>query len=78
MTETITEKIQYRVEDGIGWLVFNNPSRHNAMSLAMWEAVPRVIEKFLADNAVRVIVLRGAGERAFDTPESHSGDMRSG
>ena len=65
MTETITEKIQSRVEDGIGWLIFNNPARHNAMSLAMWEAVPRVMEKFLADEAVRVIVLRGAGERAF-------------
>ena len=65
MTETITEKIQSRVEDGIGWLIFNNPARHNAMSLDMWEAVPRVMEKFLADEAVRVIVLRGAGERAF-------------
>ena len=65
MTETITEKIQFRVEDSIGWLIFNNPSRHNAMSLDMWEAVHRVMEIFLADEAVRVIVLRGAGNRAF-------------
>lgn len=65
MIETQTEKILAHAEGGIGWLIFNNPTRHNAMSLEMWEAVPRVISAFLADASVRVIVLRGAGEQAF-------------
>jgi enoyl-CoA hydratase len=51
--------------DGIGWLVFNNPERHNAVSLEMWEAARRIIDDFIADEAVRVIVVRGEGGRAF-------------
>jgi enoyl-CoA hydratase len=51
--------------DGIGWLVFNNPERHNAVSLEMWEAAIRIIQDFVADDAVRVIVVRGEGGRAF-------------
>jgi enoyl-CoA hydratase/carnithine racemase len=60
-----TEKMIARKEDGIGWMIFNNPQRHNAMSVDMWEAVPEIMADFAVDDKVRVIVLRGAGERAF-------------
>lgn len=63
--ETGSEKILAETDGPIGWLVFNNPARHNAMSLDMWAAVAPVVARFVADEAVRVIVLRGAGERAF-------------
>ncbi|MBR3189388.1 enoyl-CoA hydratase [Bosea sp. (in: a-proteobacteria)] len=61
----MTDKMIARKADGIGWLVFNNPERHNAVSLEMWEAAIRIIADFRADPQVRVIVVRGAGEKSF-------------
>lgn len=60
-----TDKIQARKEGAVGWLVFNNPERRNAVSLEMWEAVVQALEDFGADPAVRVVVLAGAGDKAF-------------
>ena len=54
-----------RKEGGIGWMIFNQPEKHNAVSLEMWAAVPKIVAAFEADPDVRVIVLAGAGERAF-------------
>ncbi len=65
MSVPFTEKMIVEKESGIGWMIFNNPAKHNAVSLEMWEAVPRILDDFMADDAVRVIVLRGAGEKAF-------------
>lgn len=63
--ETGTPRMRASVDGAIGWIVFNNPERHNALSRDMWEAIPRLIETHAGDLAVRVIVLRGAGDRAF-------------
>ena len=63
--ESYSEKMIAEKEGAIGWLIFNNPNRHNACSLDMWAAVSRIMEQFLADDEVRLIVLRGAGDRAF-------------
>lgn len=60
-----TSQIIARIEEHIGWLIFNNPSRRNAVSLAMWEAIPGVLAAFEEDPEVRVIVLTGAGKKAF-------------
>lgn len=60
-----TDKMIARKGDGIGWMIFNNPERHNAVSLEMWEAAQEIIADFVQDDAVRVIVVRGAGEKAF-------------
>ena len=49
----------------IGTVTFNNPERHNAMSLDMWRGATAVLEQFEKDPAVRVIVLAGAGGKAF-------------
>ncbi len=54
-----------RVDGAIGWIVFDNPRRHNAMSVAMWEALAPAVDALQADPQVRVIVLRGAGDQAF-------------
>jgi len=59
------ERIIARRDGAIGWLVFNNPERRNAVSLDMWEAIPRVLDDFGADPAIRVVVLSGAGDKAF-------------
>ena len=60
-----SEKMISRVEGGVGWMVFNNPERHNAISLEMWEAALDIMAAFAADPAVRVMVLTGAGGKAF-------------
>ncbi len=60
-----TDKMQAWSEDGIGWMVFNNPARHNALSLEMQRAVPAILGNFRDDDGVRVVVMRGAGEKAF-------------
>jgi enoyl-CoA hydratase/carnithine racemase len=63
--DTGTTRMIARREDGIGWLVFNQPEKLNAVSYDMWVAVPKIIAAFEADPDVRVIVLTGAGEKAF-------------
>ena len=60
-----SEKMISRVEGGVGWMIFNNPERHNAISLEMWEAALEIMAAFAADPAVRVMVLTGAGGKAF-------------
>jgi enoyl-CoA hydratase len=63
--ELPTTRMIARIEGGTGWLTFNNPERRNAVSLDMWQAIPRAFDAFEANPDVRVIVLRGAGGRAF-------------
>lgn len=60
-----TDKIIAGSEDGVGWITFNNPERRNAVSLEMWQAVARAAEAFDANHDVRVVVLTGAGDKAF-------------
>ena len=61
----MTERLIGRKDGAIGWVVFNNPDRRNAVSLDMWEAIPPVLASFTADSEVRTIVLTGAGDKAF-------------
>ena len=60
-----TDKMIARKEDGVGWLIFNNPARRNAVSMAMWEAVGEAMTDFEADDTIRVVVMAGEGDRAF-------------
>lgn len=60
-----TDKIRGVVDGQIGWLIFNNPVRHNALSLEMWQGLADVLEAFAADDGIRVAIMRGAGGRAF-------------
>lgn len=60
-----TTKMLAQVGDGVGWMTFNNPARRNAVSLEMWKAIPRILEHFVKDPAIRVIAVTGAGDRAF-------------
>jgi enoyl-CoA hydratase len=62
---TQTDKMLFRKEGGVGYVTFNNPERHNAVSLDMWEAAARILEEYSADPEVRVLVVTGAGGKAF-------------
>lgn len=61
----MSEKILSRKEGQIGTITINNPERHNAMSLEMWEAVGKAVEDFTRDEGVRVVVVTGAGGKSF-------------
>lgn len=58
-------RILSNVEGSLGLIVIDHPERRNAVSAEMWGALADAAEKLDADPAVRVIVLRGAGEVAF-------------
>lgn len=60
-----TEKMKAKKKDGIGWITFNNPARRNALGYAMRESILEILADFENDPEVRVIVMRGAGDKAF-------------
>jgi enoyl-CoA hydratase len=58
-------KILSHALGAVGTVTFNNPERHNAMSLEMWRQASAALEGLIRDPEVRVIVLTGAGGKAF-------------
>src|SRR4030088_1082577 len=58
-------KILQSVADGVGIITFNNPEKRNAMSLDMWEGVGQALIDLRDDPGVRVVILVGAGDKAF-------------
>jgi enoyl-CoA hydratase len=62
---TSTPRMIARRDGAIGWMLFNNPARHNAVSVEMWQAVPEILGAFARDDAIRVVVLSGTGGKAF-------------
>lgn len=68
-----TPQLVAEVDDGIGWLTLNNPDRLNAITNDMFVAFGEAADKFAADDEVRVIVMRGAGPKAFASGADISG-----
>ena len=62
MTE---EKMLSRTQDGVGYIIFNNPEKHNAVSIEMWDALEKFLNQFREVNNIRVVVLEGAGGKSF-------------
>ncbi len=62
-----------RTQGAIGWLIFDNQSKLNALSPGMSEDALAVIEAYAADPAIKVVVMRGAGTKAFIS----GGDIKS-
>ncbi len=60
-----TDKMLAEKADGIGWMTFNNPDRHNALSVEMRYGILEIIEDFAKDDSVRVVVMTGAGGKSF-------------
>lgn len=65
MTRYADGRMLAETEDGVGLITFNQPDKHNAMSVEMWDGLGRILDEFAADPAIRVVVLTGAGARAF-------------
>lgn len=64
MTDTAGRIIAEK-SGAIGWLIFSNPARRNAMAPDMWRPIADVMADFEADPQIRLCVMRGAGEQAF-------------
>ena len=63
---TATDEILFEVkEGGIAWLTFNRPEARNAMTFGMYEGIADVCRRIESDGSVRVLILRGAGDKAF-------------
>ncbi len=58
-------KILKSVTEGVGVVTFNNPEKRNAMSLEMWEGLGQALTELRDDADVRVVILTGAGDKAF-------------
>jgi enoyl-CoA hydratase/carnithine racemase len=71
--------IRYESGQGIATLIIDYPSKMNAMTFEMWSSLPSLIAEAEADPSVRVIAVRGAGDRAFcaGADISQFGDRRS-
>lgn len=52
-------------QDGIGFVTFNQPEKRNAMSMEMWLGLGEILDEFEADSSVSVVVMSGAGDKAF-------------
>jgi len=53
-------------KDGpIGWLIFNRPDKRNAVGIETWQLMQEYAKDLAADDSIRVVILRGAGEQAF-------------
>jgi len=62
---TRTDKMLSRKEGKVGYVIFNNPERHNAVSLDMWARTAEILKGFASDDDVRVVVITGAGGKSF-------------
>ena len=60
-----TNKILAQISNKVGHIIFNNPERHNAVSLEMWDAVEEALIAFSKDENIRVVILSGAGGKSF-------------
>lgn len=63
----MTEEITYTVADFIAEIVLNRPRKHNAMTPEMAAKLTEVCAKADRDDAVRVVLIKGAGDRAFSS-----------
>ncbi len=64
MTEA-TDILLVERQDEIAWLTINRPQAHNALNAQLWRELAETVTALGSDPAVRVVVIRGAGERAF-------------
>jgi enoyl-CoA hydratase/carnithine racemase len=65
MNQYADGKMLAEVNDGIGRITFNQPEKHNAMSIKMWLGLDQILDMFADSDDVRVVVLEGAGHKAF-------------
>lgn len=75
-----TPSVRYDVANGVATLTIDQPAKMNAMTFDMWSSVPGLVKRAEEDRSVRVIVVTGAGEKAFcaGADISQFGEKRTG
>ena len=68
-----TDKLVVRKENGIGWVIFNHPERRNALTPEMYESMTAALKSYATDDEVRVVILKGEGDKAFISGADISG-----
>ncbi|WP_326830372.1 enoyl-CoA hydratase [Xylophilus rhododendri] len=63
--QSSTERVRSWLDGSTLHIRFNNPARHNALSVDMWEAVPPLLRQAADDDRVRLVVFSGEGDKAF-------------
>ena len=61
----MTDVVSYRVTNGVAWLTIERPEARNALSAAVREGLWAGTRRFNADDTAKVMVLTGAGDKAF-------------
>jgi enoyl-CoA hydratase len=61
----MSDHLRLERDGDIAWLVLDRPEKRNAINLAMWEAIPGLLEEVEEDPAIKVLVLRGGDGRTF-------------
>ena len=61
----MSDEILYRIDDGIGRVTFNRPEARNAFTFRMYEQLEEICRQAENDSSVKVLLLTGAGEKAF-------------
>ncbi|MDI4233734.1 enoyl-CoA hydratase/isomerase family protein [Bradyrhizobium sp. Arg237L] len=65
MDQDVAEDLVFEVASGIGRVTFNRPQARNAFTFEMYERLAEICEQANSDQAIKVLVLRGAGDKAF-------------
>jgi len=60
-----TDDMLFNLRDGIGTVIFNRPQARNAFTFAMYERLAQICEQANEDRTIKVLVLQGAGDKAF-------------
>jgi enoyl-CoA hydratase len=63
--EAAAEDLLFEIDGGIGQVTFNRPQARNAFTFEMYERLAEICEQANRDLAIKVLVLRGAGDKAF-------------
>jgi enoyl-CoA hydratase len=61
----VSGDLLYEINDGIGRITFNRPEARNALTFRMYEQLREICEQAENDSSVKVLLLTGAGEKAF-------------
>ena len=78
-TERASGRMTARKDGGIGWMIYDHQAKHNAVTYDMRLAIPGILADFEDDDGIRVVMLAGAGDRAFISGSdiSQFGEKRS-
>lgn len=71
-------ELEYDVVEAVARITINRPERRNSMSFDVMRGLREAVERARVDDAVRVVVLTGAGDRAFCSGADLSGMTGSG